>query len=159
MLAQRQAVHGAWDLSPEATMEKFFRAHPEWKHTAPLPSGFHWKWYYAFPQLGDESVALQVAAYREGLLARQRWTARLGWLLPGVGVQAALHRARPIPICRRSSRIRIASQISTRGCGPTTPPTCSAKCASVSATSPPSRASARPPGPRRHLWVKRWDWC
>ena len=92
MLGQREAVNGAWDLSPAATMEKFFRTHPEWKHTAPLPSGFHWKWYYAFQQLGDESVAPQVAAYREGLLARQRWTARLGWLLPGVGVQAALHR-------------------------------------------------------------------
>jgi ABC-2 type transport system permease protein len=92
MLAQRQAVHGAWDLPPAATMEKFFRTHPEWKHTAPLPSGFHWKWYYAFQQLGDESVAAQVAVYREGLLARQRWTARLGWLLPGIGVQAALHR-------------------------------------------------------------------
>lgn len=92
MLAQRQAVHGAWDLPPEATMERFFRTHPEWRHTAPLPAGFHWKWYYAFQQLGDESVASQVADYREGLLARQRWTSRLGWLLPGVGVQAALHR-------------------------------------------------------------------
>jgi ABC-2 type transport system permease protein len=92
MLAQRQAVHGAWDQPPEATMEKFFRTHPEWRHTAPLPSGFHWKWYYAFQQLGDESAALQVQAYRSGLLARQRWTSRLGWLLPGVGVQAALHR-------------------------------------------------------------------
>ena len=92
MLAQRQAVHAAWDLPPQDTMEKFFRTHPEWRHTAPLPSGFHWKWYYAFQQLGDQSVAPQVAAYREGLLARQRWTSRLGWLLPGVGVQAALHR-------------------------------------------------------------------
>ncbi|MGJ7498524.1 DUF3526 domain-containing protein [Variovorax sp. RT4R15] len=92
MLAQRQTVHGAWDLPPAATMDKFFRTHPEWQHTAPLPSGFHWKWYYAFQQLGDESVASQVAAYRRGLLARQRWTARLGWLLPGVGVQSALHR-------------------------------------------------------------------
>jgi ABC-2 type transport system permease protein len=92
MLAQRQAVHAAWDLPPQATMEKFFRTHPEWRHTAPLPSGFHWKWYYAFQQLGDQSVAPQVAAYREGLVARQRWTSRLGWLLPGVGVQAVLHR-------------------------------------------------------------------
>lgn len=92
MLAQRQAVHGAWDLPREATMAQFFRTHPEWQHTAPLPAGFHWKWYYAFQQLGDESVAPQVAAYRDGLLARQHWTARLGWVLPGVGVQAALHR-------------------------------------------------------------------
>lgn len=92
MLAQRQIVHGAWDLPREETMERFFRSHPEWRGTAPLPPGFHWKWYYAFQQLGDESVAPRFAAYREGLQARQAWTMRLGWLLPGVGVQAALHR-------------------------------------------------------------------
>ncbi|ATH16105.1 ABC transporter permease [Delftia acidovorans] len=92
MLAQRQTVHGAWDLPREQTMERFFRNHPEWRDTAPLPAGFHWKWYYAFQQLGDESVASQFAAYRAGLQARQAWTGRLGWLLPGVGVQAALHR-------------------------------------------------------------------
>ncbi|MDR0203715.1 MAG: DUF3526 domain-containing protein [Delftia acidovorans] len=92
MLAQRQTVHGAWDLPREQTMERFFRSHPEWRGTAPLPAGFHWKWYYAFQQLGDESVAPQFAAYRAGLQARQAWTGRLGWLLPGVGVQAALHR-------------------------------------------------------------------
>lgn len=92
MLAQRQEVHGAWDLPREETMQRFFRTHPEWQKTAPLPSGFHWKWYFAFQHLGDESVAKQVAAYRAGLLARQRWTERLGWLLPGVGVQAVLHR-------------------------------------------------------------------
>lgn len=92
MLAQRETVHGAWDLPPGDTMEKFFRTHPEWKHTAPLPAGFHWKWYYAFQQLGDESVASQAEAYRNSLLARQRWTSWLGWVLPGVGVQSALQR-------------------------------------------------------------------
>lgn len=92
MLAQRQVVHAAWDHPPEETMERFFRSHPQWRNTAPLPPKFHWKWYYAFQQLGDESVARQVAAYRESLEARQRWTVRLGWLLPGVGAQAALHR-------------------------------------------------------------------
>ncbi len=92
MLAQREAVHGAWDLPPHDTMARFFRTHPEWRHTAPLPDRFHWKWYFAFQQLGDEQVAPQVASYRTSLQARQDWTARLGWLLPGVGAQAALHR-------------------------------------------------------------------
>jgi hypothetical protein len=32
-----------WDRPPEAMMEEFFRTHPECNHTAPLPSGFHWK--------------------------------------------------------------------------------------------------------------------
>lgn len=93
MLAQRQAVHGAWEVPREETMQRFLASHPEWKDTAPLPSGFHWKWYFAFHQLGDESVAEQARVYRAGLLARQAWSDRLGWLLPGVGVQAALHRA------------------------------------------------------------------
>lgn len=92
MLRQRQNIHGAWDEPRDATMQKFFRSHPQWRDTAPLPPHFHWKWYYAFQQLGDESVAADVQAYRSGLAARQAWTRRLGWLLPGVGAQAALHR-------------------------------------------------------------------
>lgn len=92
MLAQREAVHGAWDLPREATLERFFQTHPAWRDTAPLPAGFHWKWYYAFQQLGDESVAGRVAAYREALLTRQRYTTAAGALLPSVAVQTALHR-------------------------------------------------------------------
>lgn len=92
MLAQRRAVHGAWEVPREETMRRFFASHPEWRDTAPLPAGFHWKWYFAFHQVGDDSVADQVRAYRAGLLARQAWTDRLGWLLPGVGAQAVLHR-------------------------------------------------------------------
>ncbi|MBS7778032.1 DUF3526 domain-containing protein [Acidovorax sp. CCYZU-2555] len=93
MLAQRQAVHGAWEVPREQTMQKFLASHPQFKDTAALPAGFHWKWYFAFHQLGDDSVAPQAAQYRAGLLARQQWTDRLGWLLPGVGAQSVLHRA------------------------------------------------------------------
>lgn len=92
MLGQRQAVHGAWDVPREETMARFFRTHPQWQHSAPLPEGFHWKWYYAFQQLGDEHVAAQVAEYRQALTARQRATEGLGYALPGVGLQAVLHR-------------------------------------------------------------------
>ncbi|QBE62087.1 DUF3526 domain-containing protein [Pseudoduganella lutea] len=92
MLAQRQTVHGAWEVPRDETMRKFVASHPEWRDKAHVPPGFHWKWYFAFHQVGDESVAGQVRDYREGLLARQAWTGRLGWLLPGVGAQAVLHR-------------------------------------------------------------------
>lgn len=93
MLAQREAVHGAWDRPRESTLQRFFQTHPEWRDTAPLPTGFHWKWYYAFQQLGDESVAPQAAAYRQALLQRQQATVWAAALLPGVAVQTALHRA------------------------------------------------------------------
>ncbi|MDD2047797.1 ABC transporter permease [Pseudomonas putida] len=91
MMAQRDKVHGAWEVPREKTMSAFFSTHPEWKNTPPLPQGFHWKWYFAFHQVGDENVAEQVQHYRNGLLARQRWTERLAWLLPGVATQGVLH--------------------------------------------------------------------
>jgi len=92
MLAQREAVHGAWEIPRETTMQRFLALYPEYQHTPPLPEGFHWKWYFAFHHLGDESVAGQVARYRAGLLTRQGLTERLGWILPGVGIQSILHR-------------------------------------------------------------------
>jgi len=92
MLAQRELVHGAWEVPRAETMRKFYAGHPEWQDSAPLPATFHWKWLFAFNQLGDEGVAGQARDYRAGLVARQAWTDRLGWLLPGVGAQAVLHR-------------------------------------------------------------------
>lgn len=91
-LAQREAVHAGWDKPKEATMEAFFRHHPEWRDTKPIEGGFHWKWYYAFQHLGDLSVAEQARSYRAGLEARDTWTRRVGILLPSVGVQVAVHR-------------------------------------------------------------------
>lgn len=91
-LAQREAVNKAWDIPRQATMTRFFASHPEWRDTPPLPPEFHWKWYFAFHQVGDESVADRVRAYRQGLEARDRAARALGWALPPVGVQAALTR-------------------------------------------------------------------
>jgi ABC-2 type transport system permease protein len=92
MLAQRQWVHAGWDQPKEATFERFFRTHPEWRGTPPVVGRFHWKWYYAMQQAGDDAVADEVAEYRDSLLARQTWTDRAGWLLPGVATQSLLHR-------------------------------------------------------------------
>lgn len=91
-LAQREAVNRAWDIPREATMERFFANHPEWRDTPPLPPEFHWKWYFAFHQVGDESVADKVRAYRSGLETRDAAARTIGWALPGVGVQAVLTR-------------------------------------------------------------------
>lgn len=91
-LAQREAVNKAWDIPRETTMARFFANHPEWRDTPPLPPEFHWKWYFAFHQVGDESVADRVRAYRDGLQARDAAARALGWALPPVGVQAMLTR-------------------------------------------------------------------
>lgn len=91
-LAQRQAVHEGWDLPKPVTFGKFFRTHPEWKDTAPVTGRFHWKWYYAMHQAGDDAVAADVARYRASMQAREDWTARVGLLLASVNVQVLLHR-------------------------------------------------------------------
>lgn len=91
-LAQRQEVHMGWDLPKPVTFEKFFRQHPEWKDTPPVTGRFHWKWYYAMHQAGDEAVAAQVAQYRASMAAREDWTARAGLVLASVNVQVLLHR-------------------------------------------------------------------
>jgi ABC-2 type transport system permease protein len=91
-LAQREIVHAAWDKPKDETFRRFFVNHPEWRSTPPVTGRFHWKWYYAFHQVGDEAVAPQVADYRASLAARERWTERVGWGLPTVATQVLLHR-------------------------------------------------------------------
>lgn len=91
-LAQREIVHHGWDIPKSATFARFLATHPQWRGHETFEGRFHWKWLFAMHQVGDEAVAAQVAAYRVGLLARERWATRLGWLLPNVAAQGLLHR-------------------------------------------------------------------
>lgn len=91
-LAQREAVNRAWDIPRAETMRRFYAGHPQWADSPPLETAFHYKWYFAFHQVGDESVAKQVRAYRHGLETRDEAARTLGWVLPSVGVQALLTR-------------------------------------------------------------------
>lgn len=91
-LAQRENVHHAWEIPREETMRRFYARNPEWADSAPLPVAFHYKWYFAFHQNGDDSVADRVKAYRAGLERRAATANALGWVLPSVGVQALLTR-------------------------------------------------------------------
>ncbi len=91
-LAQREAVNHAWDIPRADTMRRFYASHPQWADSAPLGPEFHYKWYLAFHQNGDESVRDRVRAYQSGLKARDAAGRTLGWFLPSVGVQALLTR-------------------------------------------------------------------
>jgi ABC-2 type transport system permease protein len=92
LLLQREAVNDAWDLPKEATMEPFLARHPEWRALGTVDQPFHWKWYYAFQQVGDQQAETVVAAYREGRLARD---AAAGWaalLSPAALVERGFER-------------------------------------------------------------------
>jgi ABC-2 type transport system permease protein len=72
-------------------MRAFFATHPQWADSA-LGAAFHYKWYFAFHQVGDDSVAEKARTYRQGLENRDQVARSLGWVLPSVGVQALLTR-------------------------------------------------------------------
>lgn len=91
-LAQREVVHKGWDIPKDETFERFFVNHPEWRGKEEFEGRFHWKWYYAMHQVGDEAVAADVAKYRASLAKREGLTEALGFVLPGVGTMNVLHR-------------------------------------------------------------------
>ncbi|MDR6989956.1 DUF3526 domain-containing protein [Luteimonas sp. 3794] len=90
--AQREAVNAAWDMPRDLTMQRFYAKYPEWQDSALLGHAFHYKWYLAFHQNGDDSVAEQAAAYRRGIEQRADAAARVGWVLPPVGMQVLMTR-------------------------------------------------------------------
>jgi len=102
MLTQREAVNDAWDLPKPATMTPFVERHPEWADYVEVRQPFEWKWYYAFQQVGDQTVEPMSLAYRDGRARRDRLAGNLAWLAPpalaerslqaiaGTGVPASL---------------------------------------------------------------------
>lgn len=77
LMAQRETVNDAWDLPKAATMTPFVERHPQWRAYAEVKKPFEWKWYYAFQQVGDQSVEALSEQYRSGRRRRDELT---GWL-------------------------------------------------------------------------------
>lgn len=91
-LLQRETVNGAWDLPHEVTMEKFVSSHPEWADKAAVDQPFHWKWYYAFQQIGDETAADLSLAYRDAIDNRDKLAGMVGLVSPPVAALRLLQQ-------------------------------------------------------------------
>ncbi len=87
ILTQREAVNDAWDLPVSATMDPFVGRHPEWADHTTIQGTFEWKWYYAFQQVGDQTVEPLSEAYREGRTRRDELAATLSWLSPPAKIE------------------------------------------------------------------------
>ena len=90
LLTQREAVNDAWDLPKSDTMEPFIERHPEWADYTEVSQPFEWKWYYAFQQVGDQTVEPLSLAYREGRISRDRLAGMYAWLSPPALAERAL---------------------------------------------------------------------
>ncbi len=70
LLAQREKVNAAWDLPKLDTMTPFLKQHPEWTNEATVDQPFEWKWFFAFQQVGDQTVAPLSQALHQGTSKR-----------------------------------------------------------------------------------------
>lgn len=92
VLAQRETVNGAWDLPKEETMNLFIKAYPEWADYTQIEKPFEWKWYYAFQQVGDQSVAEISKQRRDALIARHNAAKWVVFFSPSAAIQRSLTR-------------------------------------------------------------------
>jgi ABC-2 type transport system permease protein len=92
MRENREAVHDAWDLDRDATLQRFYKLYPEFATSPPMQRPFEWKWYHAFQHLGDQQVEALSRAYRAGIAKRDARAGLVALALPPIAVQRALHR-------------------------------------------------------------------
>ena len=93
LLTQREAVNDAWDLPREATMTPFYERHTEWADAKPTSEGFDWYWYYAFQQVGDQTVEEMSKNLRESVAVRNRTMGFISLVSPPLLVDRMLASA------------------------------------------------------------------
>jgi len=92
LMIQREAVNDAWDLPKEATMTPFIERHPQWAEFSEVDTPFHWKWYFAFQQVGDQKAEALSEDYRSGRRMRDRLAGWVAWAMPPALLQRAFQR-------------------------------------------------------------------
>lgn len=93
LLTQREAVNDAWDLPKEATMTPFYERHPTWSDSATVSQFFEWKWYYAFQQVGDQTIEPLSKKLRNGITRRDRAMKGIALLSPPLLTERLLSKA------------------------------------------------------------------
>jgi len=93
LLTQRETVNGAWDLPKDNTMKPFIERHPEWGDTEKIKRPFEWKWYYAFQQVGDQTVEPLSKALRLGVAKRDQAMSLVALVSPSLLTQRLISSA------------------------------------------------------------------
>ncbi len=93
LLTQREAVNDAWDLPKEDTMQPFYQRHPVWAKSAAITRPFEWKWYFAFQQVGDQTVEPLSNELRTGILRRDRAMRLIAFFSPSLLTDRLLSKA------------------------------------------------------------------
>lgn len=93
LLMQRETVNGAWDLPKQDTMTPFILQYPEWADASDIKKPFEWKWYFAFQQVGDQTVAPMSKQLHYGITARDKAMALVALASPSLLTARLLSQA------------------------------------------------------------------
>lgn len=91
-LQQRMVLNDGWDQDKQQTLDAFLKHEPTWRDTAPLGTGFEWKWYYAQQHMSDISVQDLWLSFVENHQARYRQLQSLSLLSPALFFQLQLNQ-------------------------------------------------------------------
>lgn len=90
VMEQREGYHNKWDEAKQPTMEKFYKAYPQYRNfIVEENDAFTWTWYYAMQHMGDLESAKSSEQYTEKMQKRNQTATYLGYLLPNLHTQLA----------------------------------------------------------------------
>lgn len=88
VMQQREGYHNKWDEPKQPTMQKFYKAYPQFaKFTVKEDDSFSWTWYYAMQHMGDLEASLSSQHYNEKMAKRNQAAEILGYFLPNIHTQ------------------------------------------------------------------------
>ncbi|MCP1300986.1 DUF3526 domain-containing protein [Chryseobacterium sp. S0630] len=88
VMEQREGYHNKWDEAKRPTMEKFYKAYPQYSNfTVEENDAFTWIWYYAMQHMGDLESAKSSEQYTEKMKKRNEAATYLGYFLPNLHTQ------------------------------------------------------------------------
>lgn len=88
VMEQRDGYHNKWDEAKRPTMEKFYKAYPQYKNfTVEENDTFTWTWYYAMQHMGDVESSKSSEQYTQKMQKRNQMAVYLGYIFPNLHTQ------------------------------------------------------------------------
>ncbi|MCD9018756.1 DUF3526 domain-containing protein [Parachryseolinea silvisoli] len=87
LVKQRDGYHEKWDQDKKVTLDKFYARYPQFAKYGVPDETFHWLWYYAMQQMGDEDARADSRAMREKMLQREETSRSLARAIPTLHTQ------------------------------------------------------------------------
>jgi len=87
MVKQRDGYHNKWDQDKKVTLDKFYARYPQFAKYGIPDESFHWLWYYAMQQMGDDESRADSRAMREKMLQREKTSRSLALVIPTLHTQ------------------------------------------------------------------------